>query len=101
MDDENLNIYRELQIHLDKLPIGYPATESGVEIRILKHLFTHDQAEIALSLGFYPDKLKKLHRKLKKYSLEELEQRLDEMYFKGLINRGIRNESGTEEKYYA
>ena len=39
-------------------------------------------------------------RKLKKYSLEELEQKLDEMYFEGLINRGIRNENGEDVKYY-
>ncbi len=33
------DIYRELQRHLDEMPVGYPRTESGVEIRILKHLF--------------------------------------------------------------
>ena len=27
------------------MPIGFPATESGVEIRILKHLFSPEQAE--------------------------------------------------------
>ena len=40
-------IYRDLQIHLDKLPIGFPPTESGVEIRILKHLFTPEEAKLA------------------------------------------------------
>ncbi|MHA1885119.1 MAG: hypothetical protein ACW96S_08715 [Promethearchaeota archaeon] len=34
------DIYRVLQQALDKLPIGFPETESGVEIRILKHIFT-------------------------------------------------------------
>jgi electron transport complex protein RnfB len=33
--------------------------------------------------------------------LEELVQKLDEMYFKGLINRGVREESGNVIKYYA
>ena len=32
-------IYRQLQIQLDKYPIGYPATQSGVEIDILKYFF--------------------------------------------------------------
>ncbi len=100
MSEEALEIYKSLREHLDKLPIGFPETESGVEIRILKHLFTQDQAEIALSLGFYPDNIKKLQRKLKKYTKEELEQRLDEMYFNGLINRGVRNENGIDVKYY-
>ena len=54
MNNENNNIYRELQKHLDKLPIGFPATESGVELRILKKLFTPKQAELALKLVFQP-----------------------------------------------
>ena len=41
-------VYRDLQKHLDRLPISYPSTESGVEIRILKHLFTPEEAKIAL-----------------------------------------------------
>ena len=47
MTESEPNIYRKLQEHLDKMPIGFPATESGVEIRILKHLFTPDEAELA------------------------------------------------------
>ena len=101
MNEQGLEIYKKLRQHLDNQPVGYPETESGVEIRILEHLFTPEQAEIALTLGFYPDKLQKIHRKLKKYGLEELEQKLDEMYFNGLINRGIRNENNTDIKYYA
>ena len=101
MTEQLLEIYKKLRQHLDNQPIGYPETESGVEIRILEHLFTPEQAEIALNLGFYPDKLKKIHRKLKHYSLEELEQKLDEMYFTGLINRGVRNENSVDIKYYA
>ena len=94
-------IYKKLALNLDKLPIGYPKTESGVEIRILKYLFTPEQAEIALVLNFFPEKAKKLHRKLKQYSLEELEQKLEEMYFKGLINRGAKEENGEDVNYYA
>ena len=32
-------VYRDLQKHLDKQAVGFPATKSGVELRILKHLF--------------------------------------------------------------
>jgi len=46
----NGDVYRKLQQYLDTLPIDYPETESGVEIRILKHLFTPQEAEIALRL---------------------------------------------------
>jgi len=117
MEQENIDYYRELQKHLDKMPVGYPATESGVEMKILKHLFTPEQAQIALKLNFIADPLKKIYRiklnfiadplkkiyrRLKKsgFSSEELEKKLDEMYFKGLINRGVVKEGETEAKYY-
>jgi ferredoxin len=84
------------------MPVGYPATESGIEIKILKHLFTPEQAKIALKLNFMADPLNKIFRRLKKsdFSLEELEDKLDEMYFNGLINRGLVKEGETETKYY-
>ncbi len=47
MDTE---IYKRLANRLDRLPGGFPATDSGVEIRILKRLFTPDQAELACHL---------------------------------------------------
>ncbi|GAG86549.1 unnamed protein product, partial [marine sediment metagenome] len=38
-------VYRKLQRYLDSLPVDYPETESGVEIKILKHFFTPQEAE--------------------------------------------------------
>ena len=38
------DVYTRLREHLDRLPAGFPATESGVELRILKRLFTPDEA---------------------------------------------------------
>ena len=46
MDD----VYDALREHLDNLPAGFPSTESGVEIRILKRLFTPAEAELAVHL---------------------------------------------------
>lgn len=43
MSDE---IYRRLAKVLDTLPNGFPSTESGVEIRILKKIFEPDAAEL-------------------------------------------------------
>ena len=40
MTETNTSVYRELQKHLDTFAVGFPATKSGVKIRILKHLFT-------------------------------------------------------------
>lgn len=44
------DIYKSLRKHLDGMPIGYPATRSGVELRILKRLFTPEEAIIALAM---------------------------------------------------
>jgi len=99
MTEKDLEIYRELQEHLDGMPVGFPATESGIELKVLKHLFTPEEAEIAVKLNYMPDPLKKIFRRVKKsgITIEELEKKLDEMFHKGLINYG---KSG-EEKYYA
>jgi len=58
-------IYRQLQIQLDKYPIGYPATQSGVEIDILKYFFTQLQAKIALCLTLRSIPVAKIRKRLK------------------------------------
>ena len=40
------NIYRKVQQQLDQYSIGFPETESGVEIEILKFLFTEKEAQL-------------------------------------------------------
>jgi len=45
-------IYRQLQLHLDKQPVGYPKTLSGVELKVLKHIFSPEEAELALLLDY-------------------------------------------------
>jgi electron transport complex protein RnfB len=80
-------VYLDLQKHLDRLPISYPATESGVEIRILKHLFTPEEANIALYLSMIPEPIERIHRRIRKsgISLSELKTKLDQMADKGTI----------------
>ncbi len=39
-------IFRKLQEQLDQYSVGFPATESGIEIKILEKLFTLPEAEI-------------------------------------------------------
>ena len=82
------DIYRKLQRHLDRMPVGFPATESGVEIRILKHLFTPAEAEIALELSAIPEPLSTVHRRLRsRMTLEDLRGALDRMADHGVIER--------------
>jgi electron transport complex protein RnfB len=45
------DVYARLREHLDELPSGFPATETGVELRILKRLFEPDEAELACRVG--------------------------------------------------
>ena len=47
--------YKKLANHLDNLPGGFPATESGVEIRILQRLFSSKEARIATALTMLPE----------------------------------------------
>ncbi|MHB8908571.1 MAG: hypothetical protein ACYDAA_06795 [Syntrophales bacterium] len=52
--DDTEQIYRNLQRHLDNQAVGYPATKSGAEIRILKRLFSPDEARLAMHLTYNP-----------------------------------------------
>ena len=49
------NIFERLREHLDSLPTGFPSTPSGVELRILKKLFTEEEAEMACQLRPVPE----------------------------------------------
>ena len=86
-------IYRELHKKIDEsMPVGFPASEDGTELRILEMLFTPEEAKIALTLGMAPDTLKRIHRRVKKagisISLNELEDILDGLVEKGAIMGG-------------
>ncbi|MHA2475432.1 MAG: hypothetical protein ACXAES_19610 [Promethearchaeota archaeon] len=85
--DSTQTVYRELQQHLDKLPVGFPQTDSGVEIQILKLLFTPEEAQIALKLQLIPDTLRTVYRRAKDIidSKEELRVLLDSLVEKGSI----------------
>jgi len=83
------SVYRRLQKHLDEMPVGYPATESGVELRLLQHLFTEEEAEMALHLSALPEPLEKIHSRARKagIGLEDLRKGLNRLAQKGAIHR--------------
>jgi Na+-translocating ferredoxin:NAD+ oxidoreductase subunit B len=45
------DIYQRLAKFLDDLPAGFPGSQSGVELRILRRLFTPEEASLALHLA--------------------------------------------------
>ena len=79
-----MDIYDKLARHLDNLPGGFPPTESGVELRILRRLFSPEEAELALHLILIPEEPRVIARRAK-ITPEEAAQRLEDMARKGLI----------------
>ena len=91
MLEETLDVYRELQQHLDKYAVGFPATESGAEIRILKHLFTPEEAKIASRLSDKYESVESIYKRVNKLidSPGELKNMLDNLISKGSIHYKI------------
>lgn len=76
--------YIKLAQHLDSLPGGFPSTPSGVELRILRRLFTPEEAELALSLTLLTEESRVIAHRAG-IPVEEAAQRLAEMETKGLL----------------
>ncbi len=81
--------YRRLREFLDRMPLGFPATPSGVEMRILKALFTEEEAELATLLTPFPEEAEDIAAR-GGLDAAYLEKRLEEMSRKGLIFRSRR-----------
>ncbi len=87
------DVFKRLARHLDNTPSGFPETESGVELRLLKQLFTPEEAELTLSLILMPEPVENIAQRVGK-APEEIEPMLVEMGRKGLIihvNRDGKN----------
>lgn len=80
------DIYKRLARHLDNLPGGFPPTESGVELRILRRLFTPEEADLALHLTLIPEEARVIARRVKIPKVDAAEG-LEKMAKKGLIYR--------------
>lgn len=85
------DVYEELAKHLDSLPAGFPRTESGVEMRILRRLFTPEDAELAVHLTIIPEEPRVIARRAG-IPVAEATSRLEEMDQKGLIIRRRRED---------
>lgn len=91
------DVYTRLRDFMDKTPGGFPKTESGVEMKILKKLFTPEQAEITLNLTLMPESASQIAGRL---GMDEAEAagKLEAMAKEGLI---MRVRSGDEAYYSA
>lgn len=91
------DVYKALAAHLDRLPSGYPETESGVELRILKRFFTPEEAEIAVGLTMMPESVAVIAERLGRDE-NSLAPVLESMSKKGLI---FRISKGGSKNYMA
>ncbi|MGV9205981.1 MAG: indolepyruvate ferredoxin oxidoreductase subunit alpha [Promethearchaeia archaeon] len=82
-------IYWNLKNHLDSLPVGFPTTDSGLELEILKLLFpTKQQAQLATYLKMVPEPPWLIYLRVKRrmgITYKELKRLLREMDKNGVI----------------
>lgn len=85
------DVYQELALFLDRLPAGFPATEDGLELRILKRLFTPEEARVAMLLSMLPESAAAVAARTGENEAD-LESIFSQMSKKGLIFRISKND---------
>jgi electron transport complex protein RnfB len=83
--------YLKLREFLDQFPLGFPKTSTGIEIQILKRLFTEEEAKLAIFLTPIPETVSRIARRAK-IDKKVMAQKLELMSKKGLIFRVRRDE---------
>jgi len=78
------DVYKRLAKKLDKLPQGFPATESGVELRILRKIFSPEDGAMAIRLKPIPETVERIARRLG-HPEDEMRAVLDGMADRGQI----------------
>ncbi len=79
------DIYQRLASFLDELPAGYPSSENGVELSILRKLFTPEEAEIFTHLSLIGEAPRVVAYRAHE-PVETTARILDEMERKGLVS---------------
>lgn len=95
MISEKDKIYYKLREEMDKMPYGMPLSKSGAEIRILKKMFSPEEAEIAVHLNVLPEPVQTIYKRVKKtnkdISMDELSAVLETLSVRGAILPGWKN----------
>lgn len=96
--EKNEKVYIGLQRHIDSQAIGFPATKKGSELRILKHIFSPKEAEVAACLTYKLEPLETVIERARHLveSPEKLTEILDAIEKKG----GIELEIKDGKKFY-
>jgi len=72
------DVYKRLAKKLDEMPTGFPATKSGVELKILRRIFSPEDAAMALKLKPLPETAEEVAGRLGQ-PVEEVRATLDGM----------------------
>jgi ferredoxin len=81
--------FKQLAVHLDNLPGGFPATDSGVELKILKRLFSAREAALAVGLTMMPEPPGAIAQRMERDEAD-VAPMLESMAKKGLIFRSSK-----------
>ena len=87
MDDDR---YRKLQQQLDQYSMGFPATDSGIEIKILKKLFSEEDAGLFLQMTPLLETAGEIAARLAGSEAETLEK-LEALAARGLLFRLVKD----------
>jgi Pyruvate/2-oxoacid:ferredoxin oxidoreductase delta subunit len=79
-----VDVFERLAKVLDGLPNGFPATDSGVELAILRKIFTPEDAAVALRLKPLPETAAMVARRFRRPT-DEVRATLDRMAERGEI----------------
>jgi ferredoxin len=91
------DVYERLRARLDDLAVGYPETESKIEIRLLKRLFTEAEAEFFVQLNPLLEAPDDVASRLKR-DPNEVADLMEQMAKKGLL---FRKREGEQVRYAA
>lgn len=80
------NIYEQLREQVDQYSVGFPKTESGVEMKILRKLFTEEEARMYLHLSMMLETPETVAQRIKQ-DPETVSALLAKMGDKGLVFR--------------
>ena len=91
------DIYKQVAARLDQMPNGFPATESGIELKILKKIFQKSEdAKRWLKLSLKPEPVKVIADRFGE-SISQTQAFLDEMVKNGQISHS----KSYEQDHYA
>ena len=79
------SVYQKLREQLDQYSVGFPTTHSGIEMKILRKLFTEDEAGIFLDMSLLLEESASVAKRSGRDEEKQAEA-IENMAQKGLIS---------------